>query len=307
MPSMLYKLIIPVILLFSSIFCWTLGTYGASSAIPPGAQTYIGEVSIALPWVNTTGDVYGTARSFGMAILKGIKVVVSGFALIYIILIGVNMIIFSHNEERIKTQRMQFLYTTIGFLFLNVPGIVYYIIFWPSYSGPNEYQSIGWDTSFILWNSDTFSWANGFVAQAISFFEVFAFAAAIFTLTWAFWQLMTAGGDEEKAKRERRKIIFSVIALMVLSFAKVWGEVITSWDWAGSAASLMDSLLALVLYFAAPTVVFFLILGAFYMITSAWDEERAKKAKNIILYTFIGSLILLWSYSFMQDIASLTL
>ncbi len=39
------------------------------------------------------------------------------------------MVVFSENEERIKTQRKQIFYSLLGFLFLNIPGVVYQIFF----------------------------------------------------------------------------------------------------------------------------------------------------------------------------------
>ncbi len=53
---------------------------------------------------------------------------VSGFALVFMVMIGVYMVVFSENEERVKTQRRQIVYTLIGFLFLNIPGIVYQVM-----------------------------------------------------------------------------------------------------------------------------------------------------------------------------------
>ncbi|MFZ2256318.1 MAG: hypothetical protein WAW30_07345 [Patescibacteria group bacterium] len=50
-----------------------------------------------------------------------LKVVVSGFALVFMVMVGVYMVVFSENEERVKTQRKQIVYILIGFLFLNVP------------------------------------------------------------------------------------------------------------------------------------------------------------------------------------------
>lgn len=46
-------------------------------------------------------------------------------ALIYLVMIGVNMIVYSENEERIKSQRKQIFYALMGFLFLNIPGVIY--------------------------------------------------------------------------------------------------------------------------------------------------------------------------------------
>ncbi len=44
------------------------------------------------------------------------------------------MVLASDNEENIKKQRKQFTYAIIGFLFLNIPNVVY-TIFSPDTSG----------------------------------------------------------------------------------------------------------------------------------------------------------------------------
>jgi hypothetical protein len=66
-------------------------------------------------------NVVDIGQSFGMRILGLMKVVVSGFALVFMVMIGVYMVVFSENEEKIKTQRRQIVYVLIGFLFLNIP------------------------------------------------------------------------------------------------------------------------------------------------------------------------------------------
>jgi NADH:ubiquinone oxidoreductase subunit 6 (subunit J) len=74
------------------------------------------------------GTIEQVGQSFGFRLLGLMKIVVSGFALIYMVMIGVYMVVFSENEERVKTQRKQIVYTLIGFLFLNIPGIVYQVM-----------------------------------------------------------------------------------------------------------------------------------------------------------------------------------
>lgn len=49
--------------------------------------------------------------------------------------------------------------------------------------------------------------------------------------------------------------------------------------------------------------IFFLILGGYYYITSAGDEEKAKKGKGIVVNTFIATIILIASYTFLKDLA----
>lgn len=68
-------------------------------------------------------------------------------------------------------------------------------------------------------------------------------------------------------------------------------------------AGIFAQLSNMALFFAGPVAIFFLILGAYYYITSGGDEERAKKGKTIVINTFIATIILLASYTFLKDLA----
>ena len=74
---------------------------------------------------------------------------------------------------------------------------------------------------------------------------------------------------------------------------------ISNGDFFGEFATIGNKLVGLALYFAAPVVIGFLVIGSYYYITSAGDEERTKKAKAIFINTLIASLILLGAYSFL--------
>jgi hypothetical protein len=60
------------------------------------------------------------------------------------------------------------------------------------------------------------------------------------------------------------------------------------------------------LFFAGPTAILFLLYGGYLFISSAGDEEKAKKGKNIVINTAIATLILIASYTFLKDLADLT-
>lgn len=53
--------------------------------------------------------------------------------------------------------------------------------------------------------------------------------------------------------------------------------------------------------------IIYLIVGAYYFITSAGDEERADQGKRILLYTFLATILLLLSYTFLVEIVGLNL
>jgi NADH:ubiquinone oxidoreductase subunit 4 (subunit M) len=61
------------------------------------------------------------------------------------------------------------------------------------------------------------------------------------------------------------------------------------------------------LFLAGPIALIYIIIGAYYFITSAGDEERADQGKRILLYTFLATILLLLSYTFLVEIVGLNL
>ena len=93
---------------------------------------------------------------------------------------------------------------------------------------------------------------------------------------------------------------------MFLGVLQAWISVVYAGD-IPHGQSMFASLANLALFFAGPTAIFFLTLGAWYYITSAGDEEKAKKGKSIVINTFIAVIILLASYTFLKDLADFSL
>ena len=299
---------IRLVLISSICIGFFSGTFSDSTyadILPWGAST-LSDPSIVVDGGNA--DIIETSRGFGMKILWALKIVVSGFALVYLVLVGVYMIIFSENEERVKTQRRQITYALVGFLFLNMPWVVYKIFFGDTFDRPTPKDAIGGNTPNILfWNPDYLTGASGVVPMLTSFFEVFIFGVAIVTFTWGLFRLIMSGGDEEKQKMAKDRIIYGTLGLIFLWFVKFWGAMIGKWDFSWEFATVGNKFLGIALYFAGPIAIFFLVMWGYYYITSAGDEERIKKGKTILINTFIASIILIAAYSFFSDIISFRL
>jgi predicted nucleic acid-binding Zn ribbon protein len=284
-----------------------VGTVAAVWALPGSVDGVLGPVSINVSnWGGT--DIYSTTRGLGLQILRWVKLLVSGIALIWLVILGANMVVFSENEEKIKSQRTQITYMLIGFLFLNIPSLVYTIFFWDTLGSSTISGEVIWDSTVInFWDAGTFLSANGFLYQLIWFFEVFIFGVAILMFTYGFFRLMLSAWDEEVRKKARNQITYGILALLFVSFVRYWGTVIAKGDFFQEYATIGGKILGLALYFAPPVAIGFLVYAAFMMITSWGDEERVKKAKSIFLNVFIAALILLWVYSFVSDLANFSL
>ena len=281
------------------LLAWLMSAYTLTSYagvdIPGKAQ--IVKESI---WVNigTDGSI-ASAKDAGFRILGVLRIIISWIALVYLVLIGAYMIIWSDSEETIKTQRKQIFYALIGFLFLNIPSLVY-TIFMPGSGGTIGPVGSWSDTSgWFFWNTAGFEWIVG---NIIAFLRVFAFGAAVVMFTWWLFALIVSGGDEEKWKKAKNHIIYGMLGLVFMGFVGLWGELVATGDFTSYIPGVAGTIFSLAMYIAAPIAIFMLIWGGYYWITSAWDEERIKKWKSILINTGIAVIILLAALSFMTDL-----
>lgn len=246
------------------------------------------------------------AQNFWFRILGLLKLVVSGFALIYLVMIGVYMIVWSESEEKIKTQRKQITYAMIGFIFLNIPGMVWDIF------RPNESKwSLGTTTSWsdisggsLFWSTYGFEWLIG---NMIAFLRVFAYGVAIVTFTWWLFRLIMSGGDDEKQKNAKHRLTYGILGLIFLGFVEWWSRLVAYGDFTKAIPDVANKLFGIALFFAAPVAIFMMVWGAYYYITSGGSEERAKKGKQIVINTLIATIILLAAMSFLTDLINFKL
>ena len=168
-------------------------SFEAFSAVsfPGGSEGIIADPSITI--THPTGsDPIESTRNLGWTILKFAKMIVSGLALIYLVLIGVYMIVFSENEDRIKTQKKQITYALMGFLFLNIPGLMYQVFFSEAKDGKIIDPASPWSDNQsvnVFWDSYGI---DGIFGNLIAFFQVLIFGLAVLTFTWGLFQLIVS-------------------------------------------------------------------------------------------------------------------
>jgi hypothetical protein len=144
---MFSRIILIAFLAYISLYILPVSTY----ADVLGGDV-LGDVSIDP--LTSTGDIPTQIQGLGWKALKVAKLVITGVALIYMVMIGVGMIVSMGGEEEIKKQKRQITYVLVGFLFLNIPGAIYQIFG----SGPGTELSSGvkWsDASLSLFFGDT--------------------------------------------------------------------------------------------------------------------------------------------------------
>jgi Type IV secretion system pilin len=302
MKSYILSIILGLALIIT-IIVWDI--VSAAITLPGGTDTIIAAPSIQV-WLSNASSVE-MAQWLGIKILGFAKLMISGLALIYIVLMWVYMIVFSESEERIKTQKKQIIYTLIGFLFINIPWLAYQIFIPDDKNG-----SIGWAIGFwwdTWWGSTFWNVTYGldpFLYNIIAFLKVFIFGIAVLIFTWGLFQLILSAGDDEKKKMARNRLLYGILGLIFLGFVEIWWALVSAGNFVSYFPVIGRKLLGLSLFFAAPIAIFMLIWAGYYYITSGGDEERIKKAKTIIINTGIAAVILIASLSFITELINFT-
>lgn len=298
-----------IIFIILSIFIWVSFTFSlnASSNInfwnASKATNEIKKVSIA----NKTWNIQNQITNTTYNVFMTLKIIIWWLLVIYLVYAWTMMIMSMWDDENsLSESKRSIWYAIVGLLFINIPWTLY-----NSFSNKrttDDVTSNFWDSLTIyqrniFMNSDIF-WST--LWNLITFLQIFIVAVAIFMIVYAWIQMIIASWEEDKIKSAKDKILWSIAWLLFIWIMEVWRNVVFKWDFKWQWQELFATLANLALFFAWPIAIFFLSLAWYYYITSWWDEEKVKKAKNIVLNTLIAVLILIWTYTLLIDLKTLS-
>jgi hypothetical protein len=268
--------------------------------------------NVSIKYNAWSGDAVAQVNTIGFSLLRIVKVILQGVLLIYVVYIGVQMIMsMGSDEKELSAAKRQIRYALLWLLFINIPGTLYNAFRKDTASDitiGTPIRNNNWTSTDITSDgsiiADVFNLWVTINDNIVAFLKIIIFGIAVFMFILAGIRILTSQGREERIKESKEKIVYGTLALIFVGIIEAWkrlafGGVIAD------GFNLFQTLANLALFFAAPVALFFLTLAGYYYITSAWDEERIKKAKRIIVYIFFATIILLASYTFLLDIATL--
>lgn len=296
-----------VLLPFVLFFCMPVAFAGVVDLTTGTREVY--DISVKpIAWGTTLEKV----QNGGMSLLRTFKVIIGALAVIYMVYAGIQMIMAMGNDDKALSAAKRTLYYAItAFLFVNIPGQLVEIFAGKKLTGTDvtSNAAITWftdkqadNTSNLFFNLQF--WRGTIEEGVISFIKIMIFAIAVFMFTFWGIQMIASGGDDKARAAARSKILWGVGALIFVGLIQVWINIVYSGN-VSSGQWFFAKLANMALFFAGPTAIIFLLFGGYLFVTSAGDEEKAKKGKNIVINTAIATLILLASYTFLKDLADL--
>ena len=256
-------------------------------------------ITIPETW-NLTNDI----NSLWFSLLAIVKLLLEWLLVIFIVYIWAQMIwSMWTDEEALSKSKRQIWYSVVALLFINIPWTLYDTFNTNSSSlvtyGIDSQSFLNRTNNNIFLNSEYF--LHVFWVRIVGFLEIIIWALALTMIIYEGLKLISSRWREEKVTEAKNKVIYSILALVFVWIIEAWKNVAFSLN-VGDATNIFSNLANLALFFAAPIAFFFLTLAAYYYITSAWDEEKVKKAKSIVINTILATIILLASYTFLWDL-----
>lgn len=268
----------------------------------------------SINWANTLSDtsiqivdkgsISDNVKSIAFSIYEQAKLIFSWILLIFIVYSWAQMIMSMWtDEESLSSSKRNLWYALIWLLFVNIPWTIYNSFI---HSNNAVWGWAGnWDSNP---NSSIFINVEDFRAtlneSIIWFIEIMLVSIWILVIILAWIKMITSTWDESKVTEAKQKIIWTIIGLIFVWFIEAWQAFAYSWE-IEDGKDIFETVANLALFLAWPIAIFFLTLAWYYYITSAWDDEKITKAKTIIVNTVIGTVLILCSYLFLNDISSL--
>jgi len=300
----LYKIILILILGFTVFSTLNVNAWIDTSSIKDSTEniTKYSTENIESTWV-ISQDI----KTLWFKVLTLIKYIISWWLVLVIVYVGIQMIMSMwSNEEDLSAAKKQLRYTLIALIFINIPWSLYSIInkeWWNTsidWSLNNTWSTTTNESVLVnIYVLDTILWS-----WILIFVEVVITSIAVLMIMIAGIKIMTSRWRDEQITENKNKITWSLIWLMFIWFIEALKSVVYSGrilNW----AKMFKTMEELALYFAWPIAIAFLTLAWYYFITANGDEEKIKKAKNIIINTLIATVIILASHAFLKDLITL--
>lgn len=225
-------------------------------------------------------------------------------AVIFLIIGVIKLLFSSSDEENVKKWKSNIIWTSVGIFVMQIAFSV-----WNTLNLRTDSAVIG---SRLGWEF----WINIF-SPIVNLLQMLAGFGFLFMAVWAFFMLVTAWGDEEKAKKSKNTILYAIIGFLLIkipyaivrSFYGRPGCENTSWSIINigtcdikevdltTGIGIVWKLFTFFNTFLSVICVLLIVYAGWLVLISWGDEEKLKKAKNTILYIILGFILLVGSHA----------
>lgn len=235
-------------------------------------------------------------------VAKDIKNVFMAVAVVILFVVTIKLFFWGGGDEDLKKWRLSILWTTIGIIIMQISYVAFTALYdkWV-----NEATAAGFSDSVMY--------------PITNLMEVMASFMFIGIAIFAFFRIVTGGWNEEKYKKWVQSITWAIIWFILIKISSklvksIYWDVnctktgfITTCNWQAlgnpdlsETVKIIRSVIQYSTWFVWVIVIVLIIYAWMMIVTSAWSDEKIKKAKNMFKYIIIWMIIIVLSVSMFQ-------
>lgn len=229
---------------------------------------------------------------FSGGIIRITNIIIGAIALIWLFILGIKFIFSQGQEDEMSKYKEQLGWIVVGLGMVSVAEFAGFSVFDPTQNlAENETMTNNFYTKLM---------------QIKLFFQYFVGGVMLINGVRCGYALITAsGGGEDEVIQQEKTFIASLLfgaTLILLSEILVTGVLFVNEEYASAEQGIREigGLLNFGLSFAAGIAAFMLVLASLYYATSLGDEDRASRAKKIIIACVVALVILFSAYTIVR-------
>jgi hypothetical protein len=293
----IFKIVGPIALICVGVLIVLKTAHAAESYLGTDWDKYLeGNLKTFTGAEGQTGEAL--AIQFVQNLIRIVRYIIGGVALVMGTIYAMMLVLARGKEETISKQRQNFIWVLIGFVILIISENVARVIFNPETATSEKLIDFGAARDQLRSITTYMKWLFG---------SIFVLLMAISSI-----RMVMSGGDEETITKQKRNLTWSFLGMLIMLLAsnivnaiyviKEPGEIV-----AGSAEAVtteLSGIIKLLLAFLGPIAVIFTIFAGFYYMAAMDNEERAQKAKRMIVGGVTGIVLIYAAYAIVNTIAA---
>jgi hypothetical protein len=245
-------------------------------------------------------------------VFKNFRYIIGAVATLFIIISGTKMALMGDNEEVAAAQKKNMYWGVIGLFIIMSAGPIAEVL---------DLQGGGFlsDEYEISQRAQLF---DRHIFLILTFVKYIVGSVAVLFMIRSGIKLVAAGESDEVLTNEKKNIMATIFALVVMTVADVIVKQVlfkVDYDDVSLSTSGQDATVIIdtargvqeligitnfVVTWAAPFAVLALMVGAIMYVTAFGDEERSTKAKKVIINSMIALMIIYGSFALVSTLIS---
>ncbi len=242
-----------------------------------------------------------------MGALAYVKVLVGVVGIVMLVYLGYQLVMSSGEEETLGKVKKGFIYTLVSFVIISM--------------SQDLAKIFDMSQGTILGNpAEIINRVKLFDKQVEIFMTFIKYVIGTYAVIMAIRSgisFMTAGGEEEEVKKARSGLIYSISGLLLIYIGDIFiNKVFYNVDkqvYSGingvhpmvnvkTGIEQIVGIINFMMYFIGPVAFVMLIVAAIMYLSSGGEEERMKTAKNILVATIIGVVIIYGAFAVVSTV-----